>query len=123
MYGWLLLLPAVVLLAAFTHYPGAGHAVAQLLHSQGSRPARFVGLENYALLRDDPVFWQSLWNNLWFALGTIPTSIAIALAMALWVNGKLHGRGFLRMAYFTPPCCPWWRWPISGCSSTRRSTD
>ena len=45
-YGWLLL-PAVVLLAAFTT-TGAGHAVAQLLlHSQGSRPARFVGLENY----------------------------------------------------------------------------
>jgi sn-glycerol 3-phosphate transport system permease protein len=107
LYGWLLLLPAIVLLAAFTHYP----AVATLWHSffstpKGARPARFVGLENYAVMRDDPVFWQSLWNNLWFALGTIPTSIGIALIMALWVNRNLSGRGFLRMAYFTPTVLP-----------------
>jgi len=106
-YGWLLLLPAVVLLAAFTHYP----ALATVWHSffstpQGRRPAQFVGVENYALMMDDPVFWQSLWNNLWFALGTIPTSIAIALAMALWVNRKLAGQGFLRLAYFTPTVLP-----------------
>ncbi len=97
LYGWLLLLPAIVLLAAFTHYP----ALATLWHSfystpKGARPARFVGLDNYAVMRDDPVFWQSLWNNLWFALGTIPTSIGIALVMALWVNRNLRGRGFLR---------------------------
>ena len=55
---------------------------------------------------DDPVFWQSFWNNLWFALGTIPTSIAIALIMALWVNRKLSGQGFLRLAYFTPTVLP-----------------
>ena len=107
LYGWLLLLPAIVLLAAFTHYP----ALATLWHSffstpKGARPARFVGLENYAVMRDDPVFWQSLWNNLWFALGTIPTSIGIALIMALWVNRNLRGRGFLRMAYFTPTVLP-----------------
>ena len=98
LYGWLLLLPAIVLLAAFTHYP----ALATLWHSfystpKGARPARFVGLDNYAVMRDDPVFWQSLWNNLWFALGTIPTSIGIALVMALWVNRNLRGRGFLRI--------------------------
>ena len=73
---------------------------------KGARPARYVGLDNYAVMRDDPVFWQSLWNNLWFALGTIPTSIGIALIMALWVNRNLAGRGFLRMAYFTPTVLP-----------------
>ncbi|OYV50184.1 MAG: ABC transporter permease [Burkholderiales bacterium 21-58-4] len=43
---------------------------------------------------------------LYFALGTIPVSIVIALVMALWVNRKLTGRGFLRMAYFTPTVLP-----------------
>jgi len=105
--GWLLLLPALVLLAMFTHWP----AVATAWHSffstpKGSRPAVFVGLENYQLMLEDDVFWQALWNNFWFALGTIPTSIAIAIAMALWVNGRIAGRGFLRMAYFTPTVLP-----------------
>ncbi len=107
MIGWMLLLPAMVLLVAFTHYP----AVATLLHSffstpKGARPAVFVGLENYRLMIDDPVFWQSLVNNLWFALGTIPVSIAIAIGMALWVDRRIPGRGFLRLAYFTPTVLP-----------------
>ena len=32
----------------------------------------FVGLDNYRQLVDDPIFWQALVNNLWYALGTIP---------------------------------------------------
>ena len=106
-HGWLLLLPAVVLLAAFTHFP----AVATLWHSflstpKGDRPALWVGLENYQAMVDDPVFWQVLSNNLWFALGTIPASIGLAMLMAVWVNGKLAGRAFLRMAFFTPTVLP-----------------
>jgi len=106
-HAWLLLLPAAVLLALFTHYP----AVANLWHSfhstpRGSRPAHFVGLDNYRALVDDPIFWQALTNNLWYALGTIPLSIGIALAMALWVSRRLPGRGFLRLAYFTPTVLP-----------------
>jgi len=106
-HGWLLLLPAAVLLAAFTHFP----AGATLWHSlfstpKPNRPATFVGLDNYRAMVEDPVFWQSLANNLWFALGTIPASIALALLMALWVNGRLPGRGFLRLAYFTPTVLP-----------------
>jgi sn-glycerol 3-phosphate transport system permease protein len=107
LYAWLLLLPAAALLALFTHYP----AVANLWHSfystpRANRPAKFIGLENYRALIDDPIFWQALTNNLWYALGTIPLSIGLALLMAVWVNERLPGRGFLRLAYFTPTVLP-----------------
>jgi sn-glycerol 3-phosphate transport system permease protein len=55
---------------------------------------------------NDAVFWKVLWNNLWFAMGTIPVSVALAIVMALWVNDKLAGRSFVRMAYFTPTVLP-----------------
>ncbi len=45
-------------------------------------------------------------NNLWFAGATIPLSIGLALVMALWVNERIAGRAFLRMAYFTPTVLP-----------------
>ena len=107
LYAWLLLLPAATLLALFTHFP----AVATLWHSflstpKGSRPAIFVGIANYQQLVDDPIFLKALTNNLWYAAGTIPVAIALALMMAVWVNGKLAGRGFLRLAYFTPTVLP-----------------
>ena len=106
-HAWLLLLPAAALLGLFTHYP----AVANLWHSffstpKGARPAVFVGLDNYRNLVDDPIFWQALTNNLWYAIGTIPASVALALAMAVWVNDRLPGRGLLRLAFFTPTILP-----------------
>jgi sn-glycerol 3-phosphate transport system permease protein len=105
--GWLLVLPAAVLLATFTHYPAIATLWASFFSTpKKNRPAVWVGLDNYHAMMADPVFWQSLQNNLWFALGTIPTSIALALAMALLVNAKISGRGFLRMSYFTPTVLP-----------------
>ncbi|MFA5915459.1 MAG: sugar ABC transporter permease [Burkholderiales bacterium] len=106
-HGWLLLLPAAVLLALFTHYPAA----ATLYHSffsnaRKGHPSAWVGLDNYRVMMDDPVFWQSLANNLWFALGTIPLSIALAILMAVWVNGRIRGKTLLRIAFFTPTVLP-----------------
>jgi len=107
LYGWMLLLPAAALLALFTHYPTVG----TLWHSffstpRGARPPAFVGLDNYRQLVDDPIFWKALSNNLWYAAGTIPLSIALALAMAAWVNARIAGRSVLRLAYFTPTILP-----------------
>ncbi len=106
-YGWLLLLPAMALLALFTHYP----AVANLWNSffstpKGARPAVFVGVDNYRQLAEDPIFWQALTNNFWYAVVTIPTSIVLALLMAVWVSERIPGRGILRLAYFTPTILP-----------------
>jgi len=106
-HGWLLVLPALILLVGFTHWP----ALATLIDSfystpRGSRPAVFIGLDNYEGLLDDPVFWQALTNNAIYALATIPLSIVLALAMALLVNEALPGRALLRMAYFLPTMLP-----------------
>ncbi|MFC3229576.1 carbohydrate ABC transporter permease [Marinibaculum pumilum] len=106
-YAWLFLSPAVILLVAFTHYPAALTVWDSFFSTpRGRRPAKFVGLENYEKLLADEQFWQVLGNNAWYALLTIPLSIVLALAMALWVNERLRGRAFLRMAYFTPTVLP-----------------
>lgn len=107
LHAWLLLTPALLLLVAFTHYPAVA-TLWQSLYStpRANRPARFIGAENYLSLLDDPVFWQALTNNLVYALATIPLSIGLALAMALWVNGKVAGRTALRVAFFTPTVLP-----------------
>lgn len=104
LYAWLLLLPALVLLVAFTHYP----AVATLWRSVsaiGAQPVDGLTLENYQYLLHDPVLWQVLSNSFLYAAITVPVSMGLALAMALWVNGKSHV-GFLRLAYFTPTILP-----------------
>ncbi|MFZ3321738.1 MAG: sugar ABC transporter permease [Usitatibacter sp.] len=105
--GWLLLLPAAALLALFTHWPVLGTIWASFhATARGSKPAPWVGLENYRVMWSDEVFWRSLTNNLWYAAATIPVSIALAILMALWVNSAMRGRTWLRMAFFTPTVLP-----------------
>jgi sn-glycerol 3-phosphate transport system permease protein len=107
LHGWLLLLPAMACLAVFTHWPAAASIIESFYSTpRPRRPSHFVGLENYVVMANDPIFWQSMQNNLWFALGTIPVSIALALLMAVWVNDRIAGRTWIRMAYFTPTVLP-----------------
>lgn len=106
-HGWLLLLPAMACLALFTHWPAVASFIDSFMSTpRARRPARFVGLDNYEQMLADPIFWKAMANNLWFALGTIPTSIALALLMAVWVNDRIAGRTLVRMAYFTPTILP-----------------
>ena len=107
LHAWLFLLPATLLLVAFTHYPALSTLAGSFFSTpKGARPAVWVGLDNYQAMLADPVFWQTLRNNAIFALGTIPTSIALALLMAVLVDGKIRGRAWLRLAYFTPTVLP-----------------
>jgi len=105
--GWLLLLPAAVLLVTFTHYPAVATFIGSFFSTpKGARPAVFVGLDNYQAMIEDPIFWQALRNNIIYATSTIPLTIVLALFMAVAVNAKLVGRSFMRLAFFTPTVLP-----------------
>ena len=106
-YGWLLLSPALILLSIFAFYPSIATLWSSLFsRNTRRRPSEYVGSENYSDLFADPTFWLVVKNNLLYAGVTIPVSIAIALAMALWANSRISARGFVRTAYFTPTVLP-----------------
>ncbi len=105
--GWLLLTPAAALLLTFTHWPTLA-TVASTVYRPATalHPARWVGLENYTHLVQDPIFIRAAINNLVYALATVVPSIALAIIMALWVHRRIPGRSMLRMAFFTPTILP-----------------
>ena len=106
-YGWLFLSPALLFLFAFTHFPAVKTIISSFYSTpRGRRPSKFIGFENYQTMLGDDVFWKVLTNNFWFAVGTIPISIGLALLMALWVNSQLKGRTLSRVAFFAPTVLP-----------------
>lgn len=70
---------------------------------QGLGTMRFVGVENFAFLLEDPWFWQALGNTFWIAVASgLPQHlVAIPLAFAL-VMGVRSLRHPLTAAYFMP---------------------
>ncbi|RXJ82027.1 carbohydrate ABC transporter permease [Arcobacter sp. F2176] len=106
-YGWLLLLPGFILIVAFTHYPTVTTFINSFFSNQTVlKPRRFIGLDNYEYMIHDPIFMQTLKNTLYFSLTTVPLSIMIALAMAIFVQEKIKARSIVRLAYFTPTILP-----------------
>jgi len=106
-YACLLLSPAMFILVGFTHIPAIETIINSFFSTgRGRRVPEFIGTDNYTTLLADPVFIKALKNNLIYAAVTIPASIILALMMAVFVNEKLRGRAFLRMAFFTPTVLP-----------------
>jgi len=96
--------PAVVLLVVFFLVPallafGLAFTNARLI---SRRPARLIGLDNFATLFTDSVFWASLRNTLYFAAVVVPVQAGLALVLALLVNAKVRGTNFFRTVYFLP---------------------
>ncbi|MBP2168399.1 sn-glycerol 3-phosphate transport system permease protein [Erwinia toletana] len=107
LYGYLLLLPAVAMLIAFTHYPALATLWQSLFSAaHNGKPANFVGLENYLALLEDDTFMLALRNNLLYALVTIPLAVGLALLMALAVNRGMKGTALARAAFFIPSLLP-----------------
>ncbi|WP_058485575.1 carbohydrate ABC transporter permease [Defluviitalea phaphyphila] len=69
----------------------------------GIGKANFIGFENYKNLIKDKVFWVSLRNSLFLALGFIFIQHPIAIITAAILD-KLQGKaeGFFRTIYFIP---------------------
>ncbi|KAB7896683.1 ABC transporter permease subunit [Rouxiella sp. S1S-2] len=107
LYGYLLVLPALVFLIMFTHYPALATVWESVFSAARSgHPAQFVGLDNYRALIDDDTFMLSLRNNLLYAVVTIPLAVGLALMMALAVNRRLRGNALTRAAFFIPSLLP-----------------
>lgn len=64
---------------------------------------RFIGLENYRRLLNDPMFWTALKNTLYFLIVGGPLSVLVSLGAALLVNHRLtRFQGVFRTLLFLP---------------------
>jgi multiple sugar transport system permease protein len=62
----------------------------------------FIGLGNYLNMAQDGEFWRSLYNTLIYTIGTVPTSIALGLIVAIGLNRRMPGLALLRSVFFVP---------------------
>jgi len=101
--AYLYLLPATVILITF-HFAPVFYAfyVSLLDWNYISPNPTFVGLGNYAALLKDADFLTSLLNTVYYVVGTVPTSMAVALFVAVLLNQKIRGLAWYRTAYFLP---------------------
>jgi multiple sugar transport system permease protein len=106
--GWVFVAPAVTALAVFFAIPVLAALAMSLTDFDiyalaDLRNLRFVGLDNYAQLLQNPLFWQALGNTLFFVVVGVPLSIGLSLGAAMLLNSPLaRAQAFYRTALFAP---------------------
>jgi multiple sugar transport system permease protein len=100
--AWLYLAPALILLSIFVFYPTVRLICDSFYNWDGMGARTFVGFENYRMLFEDDEFWQTVKNSFVFIVGSVPTGMAISLALALLIQKHLIGRDFFRTIFFAP---------------------
>lgn len=106
--AWVFAGPALVVIGVFFFVPVAAALAMSLtdfdiyaLADLGN--LRFVGLDNYAALLANPLFWRALGNTCVFVALGVPLSIGASLGTAMLLNSPLaRAQGFFRTALFAP---------------------
>ena len=102
-----MLAPSLLFLAAFTYWPIVRSLMYGFFDVQlGSTEIFYVGWENYQRLWHDALFWQSLRNTVVYMVITVPTSIGLALLLAVALDRKLRGTALYRSIFFYPVMVP-----------------
>lgn len=95
--------PNFILLTVFTFWPVVYSLYLSFYRWNMISPTKkFLGLENYTRMLEDPIFWQTLRNTALLAAGTVFIKLGIALFLAVLLNQKLRGRNFYRAVIFSP---------------------
>lgn len=100
--GWLFLLPATILIFAFSFYPMIRAFIRSL--QTGVEPnTHYAGFYNYQHLVGDPVFRQAMGNTFLYLIVQVPVMLISALVLASMLNQRnIKGRGLFRTSIFLP---------------------
>ena len=97
------LVPAIFFLVVFLLYPLISSFQLSLLDWNGlGSGERYVGLDNWARLAQDKLFWSALLNNFALAFFSVLFQIPIALVLAVVLDEASKGSRILKILYFLP---------------------
>jgi len=101
--GYGFILPSALILLIFVFYPFFQSIYLSFFMTDPlGNIVEFVGFQNYIDLFTAPQFLNSLKVTILFALYTVPTSIGIALILAVLTNSKLKGMRFFQFVFSLP---------------------
>lgn len=121
-WPYLLLLPALIIMLSVVIVPII-NAISMSFQSYNlTKPKKigFIGLQNYATLLHDPLFWSSLLRTVIWVVFGVGCQFLFGFLLALVLNKDFKGRGVVRAVSLIPWVTPgvlialMWRWMYDG---------
>jgi multiple sugar transport system permease protein len=106
--GWVLVLPALLLLILVFAYPiGRALWLSLFTRNLGTKlQPIFAGLDNYVRMVGDGRFWQSYWTTTVFTVTSVCLELLLGLGIALVLNRSFRGRNLVRTIAILPWALP-----------------
>jgi multiple sugar transport system permease protein len=86
--GYVLMLPAIVLIIAFIAYPFVLGVWMSFTDKLVGKPGQFVGLRNFYDIFQSAIFWQTAWNTILFTSVATVGKAVLGMYLALLLNRK-----------------------------------
>jgi len=100
-------LPALIPLSVFWIFPMVFALYLSLTNWDLMMPIYdFVGTENYIRLLQDPEFYRTMWNTLYFTVGSVLPAVLGGLILAIIIKGKVIGKTAHQTLLFSPWVTP-----------------
>ncbi len=99
---YLLIAPALVLMAAVSIYPLFYGIRASLSTYRYGRAFGFAGLENYRRVLGDGVFWQAIYTTLKFVILAVSIETVVGVGLAVLLARDLRFAGVIRTGLIIP---------------------
>ena len=105
---YLFLLPTLIIMIVFVYHPIVENFRSSLYNwsaFSGQENWRYIGLDNYRRVFDDPIFYTSIKNNIWYAVISVAVQVCFGLGLAALLESTLLSRfssSFFRTVLFLP---------------------
>lgn len=67
----------------------------------------WTGIDNYTrMFTEDPLFWTSLWNTVFYSMLSVPLSLITGYLLAVLLNQKVKFIGIFRTIFYLPSIVP-----------------
>ena len=99
----LFLPPALLIFTLFVTWPVVEAAYYSFFNWNGyGAPSKWIGLDNFLRVLNDPIFFHSLFNNLLIVLVSAFVQVPLALSLALLISDKSRSSVIFRAIFFLP---------------------
>ena len=100
------LAPALIGITVFFLYPLISAVYFSFTKFDLLSVPRWVGLDNYRRMVDDPFLLQSVRNTLWMVVVFVPVRIIGAISLSMLLTNLKRGAGFFRTVFYLPALVP-----------------
>jgi len=104
--GYLFLLPDLIGLGVFWVAPMVFLFYLSLHEWTALSPMTYVGLQNFAELMKDDLWWKSVRVTLVYLGSYMPLVVVLSLLLAVLLNTRIRARNWFRTAFFVPYVIP-----------------